>query len=397
MTTPHAETPRPTPTTGPELIARARALTSLLAIHAAEAERIRQPVDAVIHALEEAEIFKLMVPRCYGGLELDLDTFFEVGVALGEGDTSMAWVANFYVEHNWILCQFPAAFQQELFATRSYILAPAMVAPGGRVTRERDGYRLSGRWQWASGIMHADWVIPSALEVTAEGRPDSRWFALPISQVQVEDTWYVDGLCGTGSNDVVIEDVFVPAERSVSITDLAHGSGPGAQLHAGPLYRTPMLPILTCAATTPALGQAKTAVRLFRENLANRVLLASGLKQAEKPAAQIRLARAEVEVREAELLIRDTVRDVCARRNTATIVDRARWATQFAIAVERCRGVIQTVCGASGAHAHFQSHPLQRAWRDINTLSCHMVFDLDGRLEVFGRVLLGLDPGRVLL
>ena len=88
---------------------------------------------------------------------------------------------------------------------------------------------------------------------------------------------------------------------------------------------------------------------------------------------------------------------MCARRNTATIVDRARWATQLAVAVERCRGVIQTVCEASGAHAHFQSSPLQRAWRDITTLSCHTVFDLDGRLEAFGRVLLGLDPGRVLL
>src|SRR5262252_9071743 len=125
MTAPQSDQRQTTPTTGPELAARGRALTSLLATHAAEAERIRKPVDAVIHTLEEAEIFKLMVPRCYGGLELDLDTFFEVGVALGEGDTSMAWVANFYIEHNWILCQFPASFQQELFATRSYVLAPA--------------------------------------------------------------------------------------------------------------------------------------------------------------------------------------------------------------------------------------------------------------------------------
>lgn len=122
---------QPATTTGPELVARARALSALLAEHAAEAERLRKPVDAVIRALEEAEIFKLMVPRCYGGLELDLDTFFEVGVALGEGDTSMAWVANFYVEHNWILSQFPAAVQPELFAQRSYVLAPAMLAPSG--------------------------------------------------------------------------------------------------------------------------------------------------------------------------------------------------------------------------------------------------------------------------
>src|SRR5215831_4071721 len=140
-----------TTTTGPELIARARGLTALLASHAAEAERLRKPVDSVIHALEEAEIFKLMVPHCYGGLELDLDTFFEVGVALGEGDASMAWVTNFYIEHNWIFCQFPAPFQQELFARRSYVLAPGMIAPSGIAVRDGEGYRLRGRWQWASG------------------------------------------------------------------------------------------------------------------------------------------------------------------------------------------------------------------------------------------------------
>lgn len=397
MATPQSDQRQPTLTTGPELAARARTLTPLLATQAAEAERIRKPVDTVIQALEEAEIFKLMVPRCYGGLELDLDTFFEVGVALGEGDTSMAWVANFYIEHNWILCQFPAAFQQELFATRSYVLAPAMLAPGGRATRERDGYRLKGRWQWGSGIMHGDWVIPAALERTPEGKPDPRWFALPVSQVKVEDTWYVDGMVGTGSNDVVIDNVFVPAERSVSIIEMSTGRAPGSQLHDGLLYRTPMMPILTLAATMPALGQAKTIVRLFRERLTERIFLGSGTKQADRPASQMRLARAEVEVREAELLIRDTVDDVRARRNTATIVDRARWATQFAVAVERCRGVIQTLCEASGAHSHFQSSPFQRAWRDVNTISCHTVFDIDGRLEAFGRTLLGLDPGMALL
>jgi len=384
------------PTTGPELIARARALTSLLAANAAEAERIRKPVDTVIQALKEAEIFKLMVPRCYGGLELDLDTFFEVGVALGEGDASMAWVANFYIEHNWIFSQFPAAFQQELFATRSYVLAPAMLAPAGVAVREGGGYRLSGRWQWATGIMHGDWVIPGALEQTPEGKPDPRWFALPRSQVQVEDTWYVDGMVGTGSNDVVINDVYIPAERSVSMLEMGSGHGPGSKLHDGPLYHTPMLPILTLAATMPALGQAKAAARRFRERLTERILFGSGKKQADKPAAQMRLARVQIEVREAELLMRDVVADVSARRNTATMEDRARWATQLAFAVDRCKRVVQTVLEGSGAHAHFLDSPLQRALRDVNTISCHMVFDVDARLEAFGRVLLGMNAEALL-
>src|SRR5262245_56633436 len=272
-----------------------------------------------------------------------------------------------------------------------------MLAPGGRVTRERDGYRLNGRWQWGSGIMHGDWVIPAALEQTPEGKPDPRWFALPVSQVKVEDTWYVDGMVGTGSNDVVIDNVYIPTERRVSMIEMGSGHAPGSRLHDGPLYHTPMLPILTLAAAMPALGQAKMAVRCFRERLVERVLLGTKTKQAEKPAAQMRLARTEVEVCEAELLMRHTVEDVCARRNTATIEDRARWAVQLAMAVDRCKRVIQTVIEASGAHVHFLDHPVQRALRDVTTIGCHTVFDLDNRLESFGRLRLGLDPGGALL
>jgi alkylation response protein AidB-like acyl-CoA dehydrogenase len=244
--------------------------------------------------------------------------------------------------------------------------------------------------------MHGDWVIPAALELTPDGQPNPRWFALPVSQVKVEDTWYVDGMVGTGSNDVVIEDVYVPPERSVSILEMGSGHAPGSVLHDGPLYRTPMLPVLTLAAAMPALGQARMAVRSFRERLAQRRLL-MGMRQIDKPAAQMRLARAEVEAREAELLMHDVVKDVCKRRNMATLEDRARWAAQLAVAVDRCKGVIQTVIEASGAHAHFLDQPIQRALRDVNTISCHIVFDLDGRLEAFGRLLLGLDPGGALL
>ncbi len=380
---------------GRVLIERARNLTPLLAQHAAEAEELRRPTDTVIHALEEAEIFKLMVPKRFGGLELDLDVFFEVGVALGEGDASMAWVANFFIEHNWILAHFPESFQREIFAARSYALAPAMVAPGGKVESVPGGYRLNGRWQWASGISHGDWVIPTALEMTADGRPDVKWFALPVSDVRVEDTWFVSGMRATGSNDIVIEDVFVPEERTTCMLSMGSGHGHGATLHDHPLYRTPMMPILSLAAAMPALGQARTAVKMFRQRLGERVLMETGGRQAERPGAQMRLARAEVDVVEAELLMRETVADVCRVRNAATIADRARWAAQLAIAVERCKNIIQHVCEASGAHANFQANPLQRMLRDVNTLSCHLIFGVDNRLEGYGRTLLGLDPGRL--
>ena len=254
-----------------ECVRRARDLAPLLAEEAGEAERIRQPVDRVIEAIADARLFELMVPRAYGGLELDLDTFLEVGLALAEGDASMAWTTLFYIEHNWMLCQFPEAFQRKLFADRSFVLAPAMVAATGTARPEGDGFRIDGRWSWATGIMHADWVLPAArLEV--DGAFDVRFFALERNQVEVEDVWQMQGMCGTGSNDVIVRDLYVPAERTTSVIEMSNGVAPGAKLHNGALYRTPMLGILVPTAAIPAIGQAKAAVRHFGTDLATRTL-----------------------------------------------------------------------------------------------------------------------------
>jgi alkylation response protein AidB-like acyl-CoA dehydrogenase len=112
--------------------------------------------------------------------------------------------------------------------------------------------------------------------------------------------------------------------------------------------------------------------------------------------SQARLARAEIEVRQAEGLLRDVVQEVMEIRNDATECDRARWLASYAFAVDQSKRVLQSIAEASGAHGHFQSHPLQRAVRDANTMACHAIFDLDSRLETYGRTLLGLEPEGIL-
>jgi alkylation response protein AidB-like acyl-CoA dehydrogenase len=154
-----------------------------------------------------------------------------------------------------------------------------------------------------------------------------------------------------------------------------------------------MLPILGLAASMVAVGQARAALRGFQERMQQRILLASGARQSKQPAAQIRLARADIEVRQAEGLLRALVAEVQQVRNEATITDRARWAASFALAVDQSKRVLLALAEASGASAHFSSHPLQRAVRDVNTLACHAVFDMDSRLEIYGRTLLGREPG----
>ncbi len=371
------------------MIDAARRVAPVLAAHAREAEIARRPADAVIAAVRDAGLFEMMVPRCYGGAELDLDTFFETALLLGEADASAAWIVAFYIEHNWMLCQFPEAFQRELFATATHILAPAMLSPTGTATRVPGGYRLDGRWPWGTGIVHAEWVIAGAIDRHGD-RPRAVFIALPRDEVAVEDTWHMDGMCGTGSHDTVITDRFVPAERTVDIPSMMNATGPGSQLHDGPLYSTPMAPILAFAASVPALGQARFVVAEYARQLQSRYDQMTLEKQSDNSSRQVRLARAAMNVRAAEALMREVLADVMEQRAHADERTRVGWTTAVAHAVGMCQSAIGDVCEAAGASSHFLSNALQRARRDVNTIACHTVFDLDQRYRSMGRSLVGL-------
>jgi len=371
------------------MVAAATRVVPVLAAHARESERARRPADAVIDAVREAGLFAALTPTVYGGAGLDLDTLFEVGMVLGEGDASGAWVTTFYIEHNWMLCQFPESFQRELYRDRSYVLAPGMISPSGTATPVDGGFRLQGRWQWSTGIVHADWVIAGAID-RSSGRPRPSFYALPVDEVVVEDTWHTDGMAGTGSHDVVIDDAFVPADRRVDVPAMIAAQGPGAALHDGPLYSTPMAPILSFAAAAPALGQARFAVREYAEQLQRRYDQMTLERQADNGSRQARLARAEMTVRAAEALMRSVVADVMELRASADEQRRIGWTTSIAHAVGMCREAVGDVCDAAGASSHFLDNPLQRVRRDLNTIACHTVFDLDQRYRSLGRSLVGL-------
>jgi len=156
-----------------------------------------------------------------------------------------------------------------------------------------------------------------------------------------------------------------------------------------------MLPLLAIAAAIPAVGAARRAVELFQERLGHRTLLATMSKQAERGAAQMRLAHGSVRVEEAELLLRDAGHKLAvwgAREDDCPTLERARLRLQIAHAVEIARDVVRSMMEASGASAHLHPHPMQRIHRDVSTLSCHTVFDLDTTAENYGRLMLGLDP-----
>src|SRR3954469_12269090 len=140
------------------LVDRVRALTPMIAATSFEAEAQRRPLDEVIEALKATGVFRSFVPAKYGGYELDFQSFVDIGLAVAEADPSMGWITTFYMEHNWLLTMFPEALQEEVWGSQPYVLAPGTVDPSGTATPLHDGsFCLSGRWQFGTGICHADW------------------------------------------------------------------------------------------------------------------------------------------------------------------------------------------------------------------------------------------------
>ncbi len=386
----------------PEILAeRTAALAPRIAAAAGEAERLRRPMDEIWNALRAAGYFYMFVPRRFGGLEVTTDQFIDITLPIAQACASTAWAASFCAEHNWMLAHFPAETQEALFgADFPYVITPGVTMPMGQAVAVEGGYRVSGRWKWGTGVMHADWIMAAALVVGAEGPPTVLWCLFPAGDAEVLDTWHVAGMVGTGSNDIAVADLFVPAARTASLAPIASGRGAGARLYDNPLYRMPSLPFLAMTAAISALGAARSALGAYRQRLASHVRMGAVSVQAEKPAAQIRLGKAEVMIAVAEQAVRQAGRDNLASgalegeaQLSARIANRAR----VAYAVSLCRDAVALLAEAAGSGAQMLDQPFQRAVRDLAVISTHVAFDVDTAYELHGRALIGLPPNSMLV
>lgn len=379
-----------------ELVRRTTALKPLVAANALECERLRRPVDAVWDAIRKTGCFYHFVPKRYGGLEFDIDSFIDAMLPIAEGCSSTGWVTAFCVEHNWMLAQFPEKLQDETFGGDfPYIIAPGATNPPGAARPVDGGYRLSGRWKWGTGVMHADWVMLAGV-VPGESPPRQLFLALPADEVEVLDTWHVDGMIGTGSNDIRCEDVFVPEHRVMDMGEMRMGCAPGAKIHAhNPIYRMPMTPFLAITAAIGAVGAARSAVDHFKERIGVRTMLGTTVKQNEKASAHMRLGEAAARTQAAEMILREVGRRNVALASQDGLVsneDRIALRAQVALAMDMCRDAVRLLVDGAGSSAHMTSSPLQRALRDVNVMASHVVYDFDAATELLGRSLIGLPP-----
>ena len=378
-----------------EYVARARALAPVIRAHADRSERESRLAPEIVEAFHAAGLFRILLPESMNGGGLSIPESLQVFEEVAKLDASSAWnlaicadgpIFGHFVER--------AAFE-EIFSDPRAVLVGSLNPAGSRAVPCDGGWRFSGKANYLSGSGQASWVMSSGLVFRdgklelANGAPRMRTMLFPIQHCKFQDTWNVTGMRGTGSHDCTYEDVFVADAFTYEWPD------PKPTWASGAFGRIPLPTQLGGALATVALGVAQHVLDAFAELATSKVRLGDRAPLRDRPLAQIQLAQATGWVRAARAYLHQANDDVWRRGEASVPFDvGARAAARLAsvTAVKLCAQAVDLVHDAVGMTAVQSGHDIERGWRDIHTLSQHVILGT-GRYEVIGRIMLGLDPG----
>lgn len=377
-----------------ELMGRAQELAPVVAQQASSTELAKAVSAALIAEFCDAGFMKMLVPKRYGGFELDYSALAGVVNTIAQSCSSTAWVLSFLIGHNFLHALFPEKSQEEVFGSRSFALTPGTAAPTFTLTKTDGGYIASGRSSWNSGSSVAEWYLCGGL-VKAEGLPpEHRLFLIPASKVTPIANWDVAGMCGTASNDMAAEGVFVPEHRTVFASTYLEGRGPGSVLHANPMYSIPVLPFILGEVVPIVVGAYRAVANEFRRVTESRISSHSGMAVGSKPTSQIKVAKGLGGASLAESMLADYTRMMTSGDYDwlRPPVARAEMKVRCALITDYCVNGVNELTVAAGANGFRLASPLQRFFRDMNMLRGHAYLELDGACETHGRILQGLPP-----
>jgi 3-hydroxy-9,10-secoandrosta-1,3,5(10)-triene-9,17-dione monooxygenase len=378
------------------VIAAVTELLPALRQRAQETEDQRMVPAESVKALAETGFFRLLQPASAGGLEADPVTFFTAVRLIASACGSTGWVSSVVGVHPWQLALFPAQAQQDVWGADPETRMSSSYAPTGKAVLTDGGYRLSGRWSFSSGCAHASWVLLGGIVTNDEGQPvDFCTFLVPASDYTIDDVWDTVGLRGTGSNDIVVGDVFVPRHHALSFTDVTRCRCPGQEVNSGPLYRIPFGSIFSYAITTPIIGMATGAYQAHVEYQQQRVRASYvGQKSADDPFAQVRVAEAAGLLDVAWLALE---RDMTELMGHARAGEKIPLPLRLRVRRDQVTGTGQAIRAVdllfenSGGRALKLGTPIQRFWRDAHAGRVHAINDPERALTMFGRGELGHD------
>ncbi|MFF4800792.1 acyl-CoA dehydrogenase family protein [Streptomyces sp. NPDC001351] len=384
--------PSSAPRSDAGIVARARAIAPLIREHALRTEQERSVPGEIVAALTDAGIYRMNVPRRYGGYQTrprtQVDTLTEIAAACG----STGFTALIQAGCAFIAALFPDEAQDEIFTGPDVRIGGTLV-PGATAVATPDGYVVNGTSGFATGCRHADWHLLTVRVESGAGPPEVLWTAIPMAELEILDDWHVSGLAGSGSNTVVARDVLVPAHRVLPVGPLLGGEFPSKSNADDPFYRMPVL-LMFCAWTAPnALGLARAALEDFTGRIHRRgITYTFHQRQNEATVTHLQAAEAALKISCAELLTSDFVARIEAGEPYSQ-EERARIRGQSGYVARLCREAVDLIASASGASSLHREVPIQRVVRDVQALNLHSFVNPATNLEIYGRVLSGLDAG----
>ncbi|TQR88598.1 oxidoreductase [Mycobacterium hodleri] len=383
-----------TPTeTADDVLDRVGALQPLIRHHAAQNERDRKVSDDVVDALKDAGAFRLAAPRRFGGLEAGLRAMLDLSAVIAEADGGTSWVTTLSNINAWSTCLFDQAAVAEIYDSGPDTILSGVVSPGGTARKVPGGYVINGEWPYASASLHADWVSGGVWEVDEDGDEiDQSMVVMPISDVQIKDTWYVAGMRASGSNTIVAEDVFVPEHRLSSMLPVATG-GYLEQYPDNPFYRSAFAPMLVLVLVGPQLGFGRAALEMALAKASTKALAYTNIEQqSDSVAFQLLVADAAAKIDTAHLHAYRAAEDVERYAQQGVFPDflaRARVRADSAVALTSINSAVNTLLNACGAGSFAEVNPMQRIWRDSNVGQRHAVMLPQVSMETYGKALLG--------
>lgn len=384
-----------------ELVERARALVPEIRELAEATEQNRNVFPQIIDKIRDAELLRTCRPKEFGGFEHDGETALRIALTISAACASTGWSVNGAVSNGRSIAHFPIEAQREVWSTEEDPFTCAAFAPTGTAVPVDGGYVLTGRWSFASGCDHAAWIYLGGFIVSEGARPphEGAFFLLPIGDVEIIDTWFVNGLAGTGSKDIAAHDVFVPAHRVLMFADARAGTTPGGKYHQNPLYKMPLLINGASMLASTAVGAARGALDAYLEMTGARktrgALAGGNLPMTGFATIQLRYAEAAANVDAAELILLTDMRNMTAKLYAGeeiTVADRIRCRRDQAYVTRLAAQAVEALNASTGGYGFLLSNPVQRAWRDVNAVARHVGLNWDAVGTMYGQHAFGLEP-----
>jgi 3-hydroxy-9,10-secoandrosta-1,3,5(10)-triene-9,17-dione monooxygenase len=379
-----------------EAMRRAREIVPTLAERAQKCEDARVLLPENQKLLHETGLFRYHQPKRYDGMELPYVAVVDIVAELARGCPSTAWNVGNLGCHHWILGYYEPETQDEVWgANPDVLIASSIALAAGRGRKTRDGFMVSGRWPFSSGVDNCEWNM---LAVTVYGDDDKtavdwRLCMVPKSDYRIIDTWYAMGMIGTGSKDIEVKQVFVPERRALELARCRGGlAHPGGKTNSGPLFRIPIVAAAAHPLAATALGAAEGALEHVVKVFSKRVGTYTGAKVSDFQAVQIKIARARALVDSARYLMRESAIafDRYAERNAVPdLEEKLRLRIQNTMAVMQSREAVETLWSCYGANGIYTRDPLQRYLRDTQAINQHFSFNFDIAGSAYGTVALG--------